>query len=268
MTSTAKATPLVRIPVALDGALLRRIVDIRFPRGVNDFLDSWHCATDGRGKPFTKAPDNRATLYRWFRGDLPGSAETLVELGAMLGIDPFCLFVLAGNDPAAATAKILTALESGLWQHKSMSLLSDFLGRRADWPPKAVGARFHGGWHTFDFFHDPTDVAGIYGHFRISFSETSEPEIPKLLHIAYRHEPHFGGRWLQYGFVRFLGDRALLININGSIELGFASSPAGPYAVETVFGLGPADFRLASLTPFTATAHNEPSTDPGRVGFR
>lgn len=268
MTSIVKATDRVRVPVALDGELLRRIVDMRFPRGVNDFLDSWHGATDARGKPFTKAPGNRATLYRWFKGDLPGSSETLVELAAMLRIDPFCLFVLAGEDPAGATAKILTALETGLWQHKSMSILSMFLGRRADWPPKAVGVRFPGGWQTFDFFHDPDDVAGIYGHFRVGFPETAEPDIPKIIHIAYRHQPHFGGRWLQYGFIRFLGASTLLININGSIEQGYAAGAAGPFAIETVFGLGPCDFRLASLTPFTAAAYNEPSTDPGRVGFR
>lgn len=268
MTSDAKATDRARVPVALDGALLRRIVDIRFPRGVTDFLDHWHYETDARGKSFTKAPRNRATVYRWFQGDLPGSAETLIELGAILDIDPLCLFVLAGNDPADATAKILTALESGLWQHKSMFILSNFLGRRADWPPRAVGTRFQNGWHTFDFSHDPTVRAGVYGNFSITFPEGHNPEIPKVVHIAYRHQPHFGGRWLQYGFVRFLGEADLLININGSIEYGSAADSAGPFTVETVFGLGPADFRLASLTPFSASAHYEPSEDPGRVGFR
>ena len=268
MASDPKATDFARVPVALDGTLLRQIVDKRFPRGVTDFLDHWHGADDARGKPYSKAPRNRATIYRWFQGDLPGSAETLVELAAILDIDPFCLITLAGGSPSEATAKILTALETRLWQHKSMSLLGEYLGRRADWPPKAIGARFASGWHTFDFSHDPAIRAGVYGNFEISFPDGLDPDIPKVLHIAYRHQPHFGGRWLQFGLVRFLDTDSLLININGSIEIGSAASASGPFTIETVFGLGPAEFRLASLTPFSAEASYEPSTDPGRVGFR
>lgn len=268
MTSDADATLATRYPVALEGALLRRIIDIRFPGGVTAFLDHWHCANDARGRPYTKAPGNRATVYRWLQGDLPGSAETLLELGSVLGIDPFCLFRLSGDDPSSATARILTAMETGVWPHKAMSLLADFLGRRADWPPRAVGERYTDGWHFDDFKHDPGIVAGVYGNFRVSFPDHLHPEIPKLLHIAYRHKPHFGGRWLQYGMIRFDGRTNLLLNINGGIETGFAPSPVGPFTIETVFGLGPAEFRLASLSPFTATSHSEPSTDPGRVGFR
>ncbi len=268
MVSPAKATDGVRVPVAFDGILLRRIVDKRFPRGVADFLDHWHGASDARGKPFTKAPRNRATLYRWFQGDLPGTSETLIELSAILDIDPLSLFVLAGDDPSDATAKILTALETGLWQHKSMAILGNFLGRRADWPPRAIGARFPTGWHTFDFAHDPNVLAGVYGSFRIRFPEQSDAEIPRVIHIAYRHRPHFGGRWLQYGLIRFLGTASTLLNINGSIEIGSAPEATGPFTVETIFGLGPAEFRLASLMPFAASAHYKPSTDPGRVGFR
>ena len=268
MTVDLDSTDDTRIPVALDGDLLRRMVRLRFPRGVNDLMDHWHSATDARGKPFAKAPGNRTTIYRWFNGDLPGSAETLVELGAVLGIDPFCLIVLNGSDPARATAKILTALETRMWQHKSMSILGEYLGRRAEWPPSTVGERFPGGWHMYEFAHKPEIVAGVYGSFRISFDAVAGPDVPKIVHIAYRHQPHFGGRWLQYGMIHFDGNASLLLNINGGLERGHAPAPSGPFTVETVFGLGPAEFRLASLTPFTATAHYEPSTDPGRVGFR
>lgn len=268
MTSDTDATHDARVPVAIDGALLRRIIDIRFPGGVSAFLDHWHCANDARGKPYLKAPGNRATVYRWLQGDLPGSSETLLELASVLNVDPFCLVRLSDGDAPGATAKILTAMETGLWPHKSMSLLSDFLGRRADWPPPSVGQRFTDGWHIRDFMHDPNLVAGIYGHFQVTFDADLNPDIPRVMHIAYRYKPHFGGRWLQYGIVRFEGTSVLLFNINGSVEYGSSSAIEGPYAIETVFGLGPAEFRLASLSPFSATAHSEPSTDPGRVGFR
>lgn len=268
MTSIEKATERTRVPIALDGGLLRRIVDMRFPEGVPAFLDYWHNALDAQGRPYVKAPTNRATLYRWFQGDLPGSADTLIELCAVLEVDPFSLFTLAGDDASQATAKILTAMESGLWQHKSMAVLSNFLGRRADWPPKVIGSRYENGWYTYDFFHDPTVKAGVMGNFQIRLLDDPHPEVPKVLHFAYRHLPHFGGRWLQYGIVRFVEGSSILININGSIEAGFAPAADGPFTVETVFGLGPADFRLASLTPFEAVAGYEVSSDSGRVGFR
>ena len=268
MARTSKATDTMRVPLALDGDLLHRIVDKRFPKGVTDFLDYWHGASDPRGRLYSKAPRNRATIYRWFRGDLPGSAETLVELAAILDIDPLSLFTIASDDPAGATAKILTALETGLWPHKSMFILSDFLGRRADWPPPAVGTRYSDGWRTFEFSHDPEYRSGVYGNFQITFDEDLDPEIPRIIHVAYRYQPHFGGRWLQYGLVKFVGTEMILLNINGSIETGFGPSSSGPFTVETVFGLGPAEFRLASLTPFDAKASYEPSSDPGLVGFR
>ncbi|MBU1175468.1 MAG: helix-turn-helix domain-containing protein [Alphaproteobacteria bacterium] len=268
MTKDADATPDKRIPVGIDGAILRRIIDIRFPGGIAAFLDNWHCRTDARGKPYTKAPGNRATVYRWLNGDLPGSAETLLELAAVLDVDPFSMITLAGNDAPAATARILTAMETGLWQHKTMAVMKEFLGRRAEWPPPSVGMRYPNGWSTFDFTHDPAMAAGVYGSFRVSFAEHLEPDIPRMLHIAYRHAPHFGGRWLQYGMIRLDMGSALLLNINGSIEYGFAPTALGPYTIETVFGLGPAEFRLASLSPFTATGQYAPSTDSGRVGFR
>ncbi len=268
MMSDTKATNSTRVPVALDGALLRRLVALRFPRGVNDFLDTWHNSTDARGRPFVKAPSNRTTVYRWFKGDLPGSSDTLIELSLLLGIDFFALMTTTCEDPAATSAKFMAALETGLWQHKSMAAFSDFFGRRIDWPPPAIGARVADGWHMFDFEHHPEIAAGVYGSFRLVFPPEPHPDIPKIVHVAYRHRPHFGGRWLQYGFVRITGTQISLVNINGGMETGSAPEATGPFTIETVFGLGPADFRLASLTPFSATGHYEPSTDPGRVGFR
>lgn len=233
----------------LDPALLRSLISKRVPGGIAELQDRWVRLPTQLDAPDAAVP-HRSTMHRWSTGQVPRTADDLLRLCGVLDIDPLCLLTLPQTDPDLAIEKLMSAYVHGRWQPPALEFLTEFLGRRAVWPPQGLARRFFGrDWYTAELEHDPVRAANFYATFRIS----AAGEGPFVYHVAFRHSHLFARRWLQYGFVVRHGLSVRLRHINGHVDTCEAPSLASPTLVQTWFGPGSVCFRVASLHPFALT---------------
>jgi hypothetical protein len=242
------------MPVRLNGQLLRELIDAG--GGMEAFLDRWHAA-DPDGTEHL----SRAAAFRWINGQLPKNAERLLQLSAVLDIDPFALLSPGQASVREAAEALLEIVQSGRLVPPALQFLRPFFGRRQQWPPQIPDA---GGrprsWHVREFEHDPRLRANCYGVVDLVplRSGTHLAGIgPRVFHFAFQHPRMFAARWLQYGFVLHHGLCSTLFHINGHTEELERRDCEEPTRVRTWFGPGPAIFRVASLHPFRLTEPRE-----------
>lgn len=242
----------------LDPSLLRWLMAKRVPGGMSELQDRWMRSPSQVDSPDAEVP-HRSTMHRWSTGQVPRTADDLLRLCAVLDIDPLCLLTLPQTDPDLAIEKLMSAYVHGRWQPPALEFLTEFLGRRAAWPPQALARRFFGrDWYTAELDHDASRAANFYATFSISASG----EGPFVYHIAFRHSHLFARRWLQYGFVVRHGESIRLRHINGHVDTCEAPSVDSPTLVQTWFGPGSVRFKVACLHPFSL------ELEPPGVGVR
>ena len=232
---------------SLDPALLRWLIAKRIPGGISELQDRWMQSPGQVDSPDAAVP-HRSTIHRWSTGQVPRTATDLLQLCSVLDIDPLCLLTLPQTDPDLAVEKLMSAYVHGRWQPPALEFLTEFLGRRAVWPPQALSRRFFGrDWFTAELEHDTSKAANFYATFRIS----AVGEGPFVYHFAFRHSHLFARRWLQFGFVVRQGENVNLRHINGHVDTNKVPKSDSPTLVQTWFGPGPACFRVACLHPFS-----------------
>lgn len=246
------ATPARTSEVArLDPVLLRALIAERVPGGIAEMQDRWMQSPSQAEAPDEEVP-HRSTMHRWLKGQVPRTSNDLLRLCGVLDIDPLCLLTLPETDPDLAIEKLMSAYVHGRWQPPALEFLTDFLGSRAIWPPRALARRFFGrDWNTVELEHDASRAANFYGTFRITATVERASEGPFVYHVAFRHSRLFARRWLQYGFVVRHGRSIRLRHINGHVDSCEVAGATSPTLVQTWFGPGSVCFRVASLHPFS-----------------
>jgi len=73
---------------------------------------------------------------------------------------------------------------------------------------------------------------------------------PQVWHFAFKSPLGIFREWRPYGFVEVFEDQISLFHFNGHMQV-VPRPRDGRFIVETYFGEGSADFRVASLHPFT-----------------
>lgn len=243
--------------VRLDSDLLRSLIDAQ--GGVPRLVDRWNEVEPD------ESPD-RSTVYRWINGtSLPKTDSDYLHLCSLLDIDPFALATTAGNDVEAVADEVLRVMQFDTPATSTFHFLRSFMGRQLQWPPRDIArVHFARDWHTKDFTHDPNVRANYYP--RILLQGTAS-EVPQVFHFAFRHESAFLGRWLEYGFVRSYGTLINLQHIDGRTDHMSISSREEPVPVETWFGPGPVQFRVASLHSFSLRLETRDSDRGKAVRF-
>jgi hypothetical protein len=234
-----------RVRIRFNGELLRALIEAA--GGIAAVQEKWSLSSphgdDG------EAPAE-ATFYRWMRGQLPKSSDTLMRLATVLDVDPFALLDVPKEEMSKATDELL---ELGLRESlpAPLSFASGFFGRQREWPPPAFAAHyFCREWGIREFVHDPAVRASFYQTIELRGQGCGVEKRAQVFHFAYRQKHLFAARWLQYGFVVRWDCSALLWHINGHREERRLRSQDEPAVVETWFGPAAVDFRVASLHPF------------------
>jgi hypothetical protein len=231
--------------VRLDGELLRQLIKER--GGVDAILDRWNAVS-------AEADDHpdRATLYRWMRGQsLPKNSEVFLRLAGLLDVDPFALIAVPAGDVLAAAEDVLRIVQKAATAPPWLHFVHDFFGRQRSWPPDGVASAYFGHpWCIQEFSHDPSVRSNYYATAVLGGLLSPPDGRPQILHFAFKHPSLFHARWLEYGLVRVHASTAVLHHINGyRDELKLAALDA-TVRVETWLGPGPALFRVASLHLF------------------
>jgi hypothetical protein len=206
--------------------------------GITGLADRW-------GKRFPDVPD-RTTLYDWTKGKrLPGSMENILRLCSCMEMDPMALIQTEGASVASAFDWLLRQSLAGLKPRGIPAAgIVDLFGPRADWPaPGPVAAIFGHGWHHAEFFNQGQQRP-FYQRIRL---RTSTEASVRTIHFAYRGQTT--ELWRTYGHVTAEGHTVDLVHYFGPSSSGL-SDVNGHIDVETHFGAGACNFRIASLHPF------------------
>jgi hypothetical protein len=228
--------------LALRHALLRQMVHAKF-KGVKGVLQAW---------PIPSNEPHRTTLWRWLKGKTP-RPERVLELAGAFDFDPFALFertprgyavlcrALAGDIGVKRTGRVGVGLE---WIH-------DFVAPSEEWPPQGISSRyFHRHWNWTDFRHTGHENRNYFQRLDITSGLRTFGE-PQVWHFAFKVPEAAFPVWTPYGFVEKRNEEVALYHYRGGYCV-CVSLPrdATHFGVETWFGLGAAQFRVASLHPF------------------
>jgi hypothetical protein len=234
---------------------------------VDRLLDRWQ-ASQARNTDASKDVPDRATIYRWLNGAFPRTRDDLLRLCGFLDVDPFCMLTLPATDEAAAVRRLHSAFWLNRWEPPALSFFAEFFGHQHYWPPSQLAKQYYGrDWHTEEFGHDPEIRANYYAQIELVRLAVPDSGTPQVFHFAYQQPGLFGQRWIQYGFVERQGLLVRLLNITGQVEHYRAESGDRPSVVETWFGPSLANFRIASLHPFSMRFKDAQEPTDLRVRF-
>jgi hypothetical protein len=209
---------------------------------------------------------NRSTVTRWLRRGsrvYPKNEEAALALAAALNVDPMALWDVHPGAFGKLAALVENALRSGRWGGllPPMKYLRGFVGPVGDWPPGEIAQAYERTWRNAGFVHSAEERRNYYASVELTRTDASVD--PQVWHFAYRATVPAADRrpWRPYGFVELCGEELRLFSFGGIDQRLPVSGGTARVAVETWFGEGPAEFRVASLHRFGLHLVHQPSLD-------
>lgn len=235
------------------------LIESRWDR-VDVLEQAWHQRVELKQQKTGSARD-RGTIYRWLKIGLPNKRDEIFGFSAALGIDP--LVILDIENPAFQK---LLKLEwvfflSNMSSRGRMSAIWPLIRPSAHWPSLAISHDYYSrAWTTVEFSHAAETLCNVYASIRLHLPPDDDPKTShRIYYFAYRRKGARDGLWRPYGIVRKRGFETICMGHNGDVmELPdgrpktVRTDENGSVGVETFFGPGPADFRIACIDPFTA----------------
>ena len=180
---------------------------------------------------------------------MPKSGDDLLRLASLLDVDPLCLLTFDRGSVQVAIETALSWAQRNRWER--FKFFQTFFGRQSEWPPKELSTiHFGRSWNEATFQHDASARANYYAVVQITPGRGGVSTFPQTFHFAHRHQEQYAGRWLSYGFVVIHGESVRLQHINGQSN-SYRAENLLAASVRTVFGPNPAEFKVASLHPFS-----------------
>lgn len=203
---------------------------------------------------------DRASIYRWLSRGLPNETDTIFGFAAALGVDPLVLVDI--ENPGF---QHLLKLEwffflSNMESKGKLSAVWPLVRPAVHWPNSLISNDFYNcHWTTVEFSHSAAHVRSIYAQLRISGDPDEREETAhRIYYFAYQRRGARDGLWRPYGIVRKRGREAICLGHNGDMWEDDHGRPTrikvdngGALDVETFFGPGPCDFKVACLHPFS-----------------
>lgn len=229
--------------IALRRSLLRRLTRDKFC-GITGVIQAW---------PIPSREPHRATLWRWLNANPPTTPERIMELAGAFDLDPFALFETTARGYAALCRELARNIGAKRASPLSKDLhwVLDFIAPKPEWPPDNNSTEyFHREWELSDFRHTGRGSQNYFQKLSITARQRKFGE-PQVWHFAFRVPDATFPIWTPYGFVERRTDEIALYHIRGYTASIKTQFEVETFAVETWFGIAAAEFRVASLHPFT-----------------
>lgn len=213
-------------------------------------------------------PPNRSTLHRWLRGDtMPRSSRQLLGLAGALDVDPFSLWSFDAANFESLCARVAAIARWGSWPLlHSLAFVADFIGPLEPWPPASIATNYYERpWFIRDVQH-PARIRNYYAALAIGGPGMAAFADPQVWHFAYRDAGRRRAGWRPYGFVEVAEGIIRLFDYAGVTQMARLDSQER-FFVETWFGEGAADFRIASLHGFTLSIVDQGGKPSVRFGL-
>lgn len=184
---------------------------------------------------------------------MPSKSDALFGLAGTLDVDPVSVLDLQSDRFAELFAKERRLLQIEEAYHSPLSPLRALYFASPLWPHDEVATGYYGRpWLVKEFEHEAKEHLNVYAAVYLE-SLTADPPYPRTYHFAYRRAGDASRMWRPYGAVIGFKNEVLLFSESGDRqEVQTGGSPM-TVTVETYFGEGPAEFRIASLHDFRLT---------------
>jgi hypothetical protein len=207
-----------------------------------------------RAWPLSSSVPDRTTLWRWLNGKSQIAPGLVLALAGTLDLDPFALFEITPQAYAAlcrALVRNIGTTRANPLTH-DLQWLASFVAPSEDWPTNEISARFFKRpWAVVPFRHSARDTRNVFQKLSITALPRMFGE-PQVWHFACRDQSPNSRLWIPYGFVeRRPAEIALFhYHVRGHSTRVETPTEATTFVVETWFGPGSAEFRVASLHDF------------------
>lgn len=229
--------------------LVRVLIERRFS-SVGDLVVAWEERVHSGAQKAGKARD-RATIYRWLDKGLPSNRSDIFGFAAMLDVDPVALLDISEEYIRNSYGRERRLFQLGMANRSPLAAFWPIYTPGPGWPNAEVSHPYYGrDWCTADFAHDPANIANVYAAVRLRSAAADDPIIPRAYHFAYRRTGSPDRMWRPYGTVVGYESEVSLLMENGTYQRQPDARSPSTVVAETWFGLGPAEFRVASLHEF------------------
>lgn len=237
------------MPIPLRSEMVKDLIARRFG-SVDDLVVEWEERVRNGQQKVGKAR-NRGTVYRWLDEGLPSRKEDILGFAALLDVDPVSLLQIDEEFIRRHYGRERRLFQLGLFGQSRLAAFWAIYIPSGSWPDRAIARSLFGrDWTTSEYQHDPNLVSSVFACFKFDIGSMEERDAPWVVHFAYRRTSARDGLWRPYGSVLRLGRRVMLVSESGDLQERVFDDPVSTIAVETHFGPGPAEFRVASLHKF------------------
>jgi hypothetical protein len=225
-------------------SLLRELLRAKL-RGSLGFARAW---------PLSTNPPERTTLWRWLNGKSQVPPGLVLPLAGAFDLDPFALFDITPKAYAALCRALVRSIGTNYAYPLTRDLqwVASFVVPSEDWPCNDISSYyFKRPWTIRSFRH----TAKHGRNFFQTLSVTAAPRAcgePQVWHFAFRDQTPNSLLWIPYGYVERMAQKIALFHYHArghSVSLQIPPD-ATTFSVETWFGPGPAEFRVACLHEF------------------
>lgn len=212
----------------------------------------------------------RQTIQEWLKHGAPEVPGHLFSFCRELDVDPFCLLSLEDEDFIVQQFAVerLRYLR-GTERNNSLRAFWELTAAKETWPMNAKARTyFNRDWTVQDVGHRPEeyDLPAPEGGYARLHLEVPDGPAHRVFHFAWKRAGAPDVAWQHYGFVVQRGGQ--VIRVDSSAVQPSAHIVTGAISfTETWFGVGGADFRVASLHPFRILGWEWAVDDEGYARF-
>jgi hypothetical protein len=235
--------------IPLRTEMIRDLIADRFG-AVDDLVVEWEERVRAGRQKIGKAR-NRGTVYRWLDEGLPSRKEDILGFAALLDVDPVALLRIDDEFVRLYYGRERRLFQLGILGQSQLAAFWAVYIPGGSWPDPSIARTLYGrDWTTVEYRHDPALVSNVFACFSFKPEALAGACSPWVVHFAYRRAGARDGMWRPYGSVIRIGRTVSLISESGDLQENTMDDTASPIAVETFFGPGAAEFRVASLHKF------------------
>ncbi len=251
--------------IPLNQELLHRLIEQRFG-SVDELVVEWEERVASGVQRFGHARD-RSTIYRWIERGLPRKRDDIFGLTGVLDIDPVAILDLSIEYIERVLPRERRLLQLGQATQSFFAPFWPIFTPGPAWPDNEVAENFYGRtWSAQEFVHDLSETTGDYAAVYLETTAELTFSEPRTYHFAYRRLGARDQMWRPYGSVVGFKDKVRLISESGDFQEVLDGRSSECVVVDTYFGTGSAEFRVASIHVFKVHV-NVPSTDKNCVRF-
>ena len=255
-----------KMAIPLRSEMVRDLILRRFG-SVDGLVVEWEDRV-ATGRQQVGKARNRGTIYRWLEEGLPSRKEDILGFAALLDVDPVALLRIDDEFLRQHYGRERRLFQLGALGLSRLAAFWAIYIPGGYWPDASIARTLYGrDWTTFEHRHDPNVVSNAFASFNFTPAVTDVFAGPWVVHFAYRRAGARDGMWRPYGSVMRDGRSVQLISESGDLQERVLVEPAFSIPVETHFGPGGAEFRVASLHAFDVQV-TVPSRETDCVRFQ